>query len=93
MRPKEWAQIKQHLSVISFLMMIGMNMPGVNILMFVIKVLVWSFILNFICKSGYVNVSWFLVLLPFIFIFIFVVFFTTGMALEAGKQTQRNLNI
>lgn len=81
------------ISVISFLMMIGMNMPGVNILMFVIKVLVWSFILNFICKSGYVNVSWFLVLLPFIFIFIFVVFFTTGMALEAGKQTQQKLNI
>ena len=81
------------ISVISLLMMIGMDIPGMNILFFVLKVFVWSFILNFICKSGYVNVSWFLVLLPFIFMFLFVIFFTTGMALEAGKQTQRQLGV
>jgi len=81
------------ISVISFLMMISMNIPGVNIILFIIKVALWSFILNLICKNGYVNVSWFLVLLPFMFIFLFVVFFTTGMALEAGKQTQRQFGI
>lgn len=79
------------ISLISFLMMIGMNLSGVGLMMFVLKVLFWSFILNLICESGYTNVSWFLVLLPFILMFIFVVFFTTGMALEAGKLSQRQM--
>lgn len=79
------------ISLISFLMMIGMNMTGVGLMMFVVKVLFWSFVLNIICESGYTNVSWFLVLLPFILMFIFIVFFTTGMALEAGKLTQRQM--
>ena len=30
----------------------------------------WTFVLNWICKAGYKNVSWFLVLLPFIMFFI-----------------------
>lgn len=81
------------ISIVSFLMMIGMNMSGSSILVFVLKVLIWSFILNLICKSGYVNVSWFLVLLPFILMFIFIVFFTTGMALEAGRVAQKELSM
>lgn len=28
----------------------------------------WTFLLHFICKAGYKNISWFLVLFPFIFI-------------------------
>jgi len=35
-------------------------------------VLVWTFILNFLCKKGYSKLSWLLVILPFIFIFIFI---------------------
>jgi hypothetical protein len=81
------------ISVISFLMMIGMNLSGATIMMFVLKVLFWSFVLNIICDSGYTNVSWFLVLLPFILMFIFIIFFTTGMALEAGKNAQRQSNM
>ena len=40
-----------------------------NVIIFVIKalyVIFWAWILNLICKSGNTNVSWFLVLLPFI---------------------------
>jgi len=29
-------------------------------------VLVWTYVLDLICKSGYTNISWFFVLLPFI---------------------------
>ena len=32
----------------------------------VFSILLWTYILNTICKFGYKNVSWFLVLLPFI---------------------------
>ena len=77
------------ISIISFLMMVGMSAAPISLMAFVIKVLIWAFILNLICRSGYVNVSWFLVLLPFILMFIFVLFFTTGMALEAGKNMQK----
>jgi hypothetical protein len=40
---------------------------------FVLKILYitfWTWILNFICKSGFVEVAWFLVLLPFILLFL-----------------------
>lgn len=33
----------------------------------------WTFVLNLICKAGYKNLSWFLVLLPVILFFIFLV--------------------
>ena len=49
---------------------------GNNAVVFLMKILYivfWTFILNYICKSGYVNVSWFLVLLPFISLLVLLV--------------------
>jgi hypothetical protein len=81
------------LCVVSFLMMLGMNVTGLNIIYFILKVVIWSFILSLLCQYGLSNVAWFLVLLPFILIFIYLVFFTTGMAMEAGKQMQQSDSI
>tara|TARA_Y100000746_G_C15153109_1_gene305803 strand:+ start:145 stop:486 length:342 start_codon:yes stop_codon:yes gene_type:complete len=42
-------------------------------IMFIFKalyILFWTFILNSLCKAGYKEVSWFLVLLPLILLFI-----------------------
>jgi hypothetical protein len=42
-------------------------------LIFIIKllyVLFWTWILNLICRSGYSGVSWFLLLLPILLVFI-----------------------
>lgn len=44
-------------------------------LVFVGKILyvaLWTFVLNWLCKSGYKQVSWFLVLLPFVLYFVVV---------------------
>jgi hypothetical protein len=44
-------------------------------LIFLIKilyVLFWTWILNLICRAGYSPISWFLVLLPFILMFVIV---------------------
>lgn len=38
----------------------------------------WTWILNFICKKGYKNISWFFVLFPFILFFIFIAMFVLG---------------
>ena len=47
------------------------------ITIFVIKIcyiLFWTWILNLVCKSGYTNIAWLLVLIPFILQFIFLLF-------------------
>ena len=36
----------------------------------IIYVMFWTWILNLICKDGHVGISWFLVLLPWIFMFV-----------------------
>ena len=48
------------------------NVPNTT-MVFVVKILYiafWTFVLNTICKSGYKNISWFLVLLPFLGFFV-----------------------
>ncbi len=54
---------------------------------------VWTWLLNFICKSGYVGVSWFLVFLPIILVILLFVFFikymkeiTSEMSREEKKK-------
>jgi hypothetical protein len=46
-----------------------------NLVYFMIKlvyVLLWTYILQLLCRKGYSSVSWFLVLLPFIGMFILI---------------------
>lgn len=38
----------------------------------VVYVLFWTWILNLMCKDGYTNIAWFLVLLPFVLMFILI---------------------
>jgi hypothetical protein len=37
-----------------------------------IYVLFWTYILNLICKDGHVGVSWLLVLLPWLLLFVMI---------------------
>lgn len=37
-----------------------------------IYILFWTFVLNAICKAGYKNISWFLLLIPFILMAILI---------------------
>jgi hypothetical protein len=48
------------------------NVPS-TILVFVVKIiyiLFWTWILNLICKDGHTGIAWFLVLIPFILLFV-----------------------
>ena len=45
-----------------------------------VYILFWTYILNLICKDGYTNLSWFIVLLPFIFYFILMGAMMIGIA-------------
>jgi hypothetical protein len=60
------------------------------LLVFIFKiafVAFWTFILDVLCKSGYKNISWFLVLLPFI---VFIVTFI--LAVLFGDKLVNTLN-
>ena len=41
----------------------------------ILYILFWTWLLNIICRSGYPSISWFLVLLPFILLFVLVLIF------------------
>jgi len=37
-----------------------------------VYIFLWTFILNSLCQKGYKDISWFLVLLPYLFMFILI---------------------
>lgn len=51
-----------------------------------VYIIFWTWLLNIICKGGYTNVSWFLVLIPYILFFIIV---AAGMlsTYDTGRYT------
>ncbi len=55
--------------VLSILMALFRGMPFMAALIKVIFAFFWVMVLNWICDKGYEGVSWFLVALPFIMIF------------------------
>jgi H+/Cl- antiporter ClcA len=80
-------------SVISVLFMIGqasiLSMFG-NL----IFVLLWTWFLNFLCNKNLTGVAWFLVLLPFVLMFLIIVFaadvfFNIAKDSSQGQQQQQ----
>jgi hypothetical protein len=62
------------------------EVPSV-VLIFIIKIvyiLFWTWILNLICQAGHVNIAWFLVLLPFILLFVIL-----GLMMLSQTKTRR----
>ena len=48
---------------------------GNTLMIFIFKiiyVIFWTFILNLLCKSGFTQLSWFLVVLPFLLLFVLI---------------------
>ena len=59
---------------------------GNNTTIFIINaiyILFWTFVLDLMCKAGYSSLSWFILLLPFIILFIV---FATLMVKEGYKE-------
>ena len=57
------------------------SVPSVTMIFIVkaIYILFWTWVLNIICRSGGTGIAWFILLLPFIFMFIFItLFFVTN---------------
>lgn len=46
-----------------------------TIIVFIVKfiyILFWTYVLNLICKDGHIGLSWLLVLLPWLLLFVFI---------------------
>ncbi len=60
------------LAIISILYMIADRFPIGHILFKSIIIAIWTWFLNFLCSKGHTGISWFLVILPFLFIIFFM---------------------
>jgi len=61
------------LSVISVFIAIFNNVGFLAILIKLLFVGVWTYILNWICLKGYVNISWALVVLPYVILGLMII--------------------
>jgi hypothetical protein len=56
-----------------------------------IYILLWTWLLNFMCKSGYETVSWLLVLIPYVLMFLLIaLMFITTIPYDDGRYTNIN---
>jgi hypothetical protein len=82
------------LSLITFILFIAMQSTGSAIMGYVLQVMIWVFVLNLICTSGYENVSWFLVLFPFIIMVLMMIFYVTMITMvttQAQLETKKSI--
>ena len=69
--------------------MFSCNVPSC-IAVFIVKILYilfWTWILNLICKDGHVGIAWFLLLLPFILLFVIL-----GLVMMYQKKNNKKKN-
>lgn len=63
----------------------------------VVYILFWTWVLNLICKDGHKEIAWFLVLLPFILLFVILgtvmVYQREGMAGRRRKDAKEGLEM
>lgn len=72
------------ISAIAIIMALFNKFSMKSILGKTLFILLWTWILNFLCKKGYKTISWFLVLIPYILIAI-------TMFLVYGKTKKNNM--
>uniref|UniRef100_A0A6C0EM70 Uncharacterized protein n=1 Tax=viral metagenome TaxID=1070528 RepID=A0A6C0EM70_9ZZZZ len=44
----------------------------VTFLMKIISIVIWTYILKYLCDNGFMSIAWFLVLLPIVFMFVMI---------------------
>ena len=64
------AKIYFGLSLLSCIIMLFNRMPFLSIFSRLFFAFLWTVVLSWLCSKGYKSISWFLVLLPFIMMFL-----------------------
>ena len=55
----------------------------------ILYIIIWTFILDYLCRKGYSKVSWLLVLFPFIIMFV-LIFYTHRENIKRLKNNEEN---
>ena len=79
------------LSILAISYMIYERYNAFSIFMKVIFITIWTWILNLLCEKGYEAISWFLVILPFIFIILFFAIFLSFIS-KMNSQNKQNIH-
>lgn len=72
--------------------MFSCNVPSC-VIIFIIKIiyiLFWTWVLNLICKDGYTWISWLLVLLPFLLLFVILGIVMIYQKKQNGKKNKKD---
>ena len=78
------AKVYFAIGIISCIFALFNRMAILAVFVKLIFIFVWTFLLNLLCSKGYKNLSWFLVLLPYIIVLLIVI----GV-LKQSKNTQQ----
>ena len=75
--------------------MLSARVPS-TFLVFVVKIiyiLFWTWVLNLMCKDGHKEIAWFLVLIPFILLFLLMGSMMGGSSYEGFVDYNKDLNV
>ena len=75
------------IGIISILISIGYRMGLFAIIANIVLILIGTWFLNYLCVKDMKGLSWFLVFLPFIFIFVSVLFEVDDARMNSNKYT------
>ena len=81
------AKIYLVVSLFACVMALMHDAPFMMVGIKVVFALIWTCILSWLCKKGFASVSWFLILLPFIAIFLGMI----GIIRTANKNRRQHL--
>jgi hypothetical protein len=74
------------LAIISILILLFTKEPVVILMGQLVFVLLWTWILNLICTNGFTNISWVLVISPYVILFLFYMMKPTIKEEEKEKK-------
>ena len=78
------AKVYFAIGIISCIFALFNSMTILAVFIKLIFIFIWTFLLNLLCSKGYKNLSWFLVLLPYIIVLLIVI----GVLKQTKKQEQ-----
>jgi amino acid transporter len=74
------------LAVIGLITMAMKSCGALCLLFKILFVIIWTWFLNFLCKSGYTTISWILVILPFIMFILMILIVIELMKINNVKE-------
>jgi hypothetical protein len=79
--------------MILFIVMMSISFASSNIFLYVLKVGIWTILLNWLCYAGFTEFAWFLVFFPIIFLFFFIAIVIIAMVKQTKHENQDDNHI